>query len=244
MTARSILLAGVAALLPVVPGAAVPERPGDEAPARWSPPTGPLLLTRTVYRSLADGKQIIATRRYAIRFSPEGDGYRLDGEMVASEISAPPVLSKLADMERQRPDRGLFPARLDRQGMIRPGDPVPRDPALRERGMTEATAILNKAPLTPEGRRERMAVLGQAGNAPGNTVWPAFLFNPGPAERVETRKVPLPGGSEGQIEVRIRVGGLLPGGLPSMLERIVTTRLSGTERVSREVWTLAPLPPG
>ena len=83
-----------------------------------------------------------------------------------------------------------------------------------------------------------------AGRDPGPTWarrsdWPPFLFNPGLTERTASRTVDLPDGARGTAETRICVEGLLTGGIPRRVERRVTTRLEGTERTTREVWTFS-----
>jgi hypothetical protein len=225
MTARAVLLAGAAALLPVSMAAAVAEVTTDVQLNQFAPPTTPLVLTRTLYRTLGDGKVLIVTRRYAIRFTAVGDGFRLDGEQIGAEVE------------------GLFPASLDQSGMIRQGGIAASDPAMRKQVVTQANAVIAGADLAAPAKREGVALVGQLAATPNNTAWPVFLFNPGLSERIETRRVPLADGSEGQVEVRVRAEGIVPGGLPHRVERIVTTRLAGTEKVSREVWTIAPAAP-
>jgi hypothetical protein len=43
----------------------------------------------------------------------------------------------------------------------------------------------------------------------------------------------------GDREVRVHAEGLMPGGLARRFGRTVNTRLGGTERTTREVWTIA-----
>ena len=243
MRGRALLLAGVAALLPVASGGAWAEAPAQSAAARFTPPTTPLVLTRSVIRVLADGKQIVVTRRYVIRFVPEGDGYRLEGEQIDARVEAPPILASLAEIERKRIEKGLFPARLDAHGMIREGAQALPDPAVRQAAAAQGARIIGGAPIALEAKRERSALLNQVSSIPATSAWPAFLFNPGHEERVERRRVALPGGDEGEVEVRIRASELMPCGLPGRVERVVTTQLAGTSRVSREVWTIAAATP-
>lgn len=63
MSTRAILLAGIAAL---GPAAAVQAAPAAPAATAFKPPEGPVLVSRTVVRSLVDGKEVRATRRYLI----------------------------------------------------------------------------------------------------------------------------------------------------------------------------------
>jgi hypothetical protein len=222
MTGRALLLAGAAVLLPTLatlqPGSALAEA----ATVQFAPPSKTLTLTR----------------RYAIRFSPEADGYRLDGEFIGAEVDAPPPLAGLAEIERKRVDIGLFPARLDSRGLIRSMGSVV-DPETKQMTIDAAGQMLANGPMTGEAKRERVGLVAQLANSSVPSAWPRFLFNPGSGERVDTRKVPLPDGSQGEVVVRVYAEGLMPGGMAHKVERVITTRLEGTTRVSREVWTLS-----
>lgn len=240
MSARAALMVGVAALLPATIAGALAETPTVSPLARFSPPTSPLLLTRTLYRTLIDGKVLTVTRRYSIQFTAEGDGFRLDGQQISAEVDAPAALASLAEIERKRIDKGLFPARLDAGGIIREGGVTLIDPEVRAQMVVQSGSILASSPLSAPVKRESNGLVGQFAAAQNGTPWPAFLFNPGSQERIETKRVPLPGGAEGEVEVRIRADGIGPGGLPRRVERTVITRLSGTEKVSREVWAIDP----
>lgn len=241
MTVRILLLASAAALIPAAIGMAEAAATVQPADAAFMPPAAPMIMTRTLVRNLADGKQVIVTRRFAIRFTPEAGGYRLDGEQISAEVEAPPSLASLADIERKRVERGIFPARLDSQGMLRPSGAV-ADPTARHAAVFQGGAILSSAPMPAGAKRDRIAMLGQVASAGSATAWPPFLFNPGPHDRVERRKLTLASGAEGEVEVRISVQGLMACGLPLAVERTVTTRLAGTSRVSRELWTFAFAP--
>jgi hypothetical protein len=241
MRLRVLLLAGAAALMPAATSWNSADAAAQLAAAPFSPPTAPMTMTRTLVRTLADGKQVVVTRRFQIRFTPEGDGFRLDGEQTGAEVAAPPALAGLAEIERKRVDKGLFPARLDAQGMIRQAGSA-EDPATTRAAVTQGQQIIAAAPIAADAKRDRGAVLGRVANSATPSVWPVFLFNPGAQDRVERRKLTLAGGAEGEIEVRITVQGLMTSGLPMVIERTVTTRLSGTSRVTREVWTFAVSP--
>jgi hypothetical protein len=237
---RAALLAGAAALLPATVASAVAETPSDLPSARFAPPSSPLLLTRTLYRTLVDGKVIIVTRRYSIRFTAEGEGYRLDGEQIGAEVDAPAALASLAEIERKRIDKALFPARLDSAGMIREGGASMVDPEVRRQVVVKSGSVIASTKLAAPVKRETNALVGQFTSMPNSSAWPVFLFNPGSRERIDTKRVALPGGTEGEVEVRIRAEGIGSGGLPHRVERKVITRLAGTEKVSREVWTIDP----
>ncbi len=241
MRLRILLLAGAAALVPAAIGVAQADPATQPAVAPFAPPATQLIMTRTLVRTLIDGKQVVVTRRYAIRFTREGDGFRLDGEQIGAEVAAPPALAALAEIERTRIDKNLFPARLDAQGMIRAGGST-SDPNTGHAAVATGNQIISAAAIPLAAKRERSTVLGHVANSAGGSAWPVFLFNPGLQERVERRKLALTGGAVGEVEVRITVQGLMPSGLPIAVERTVTTRLSGTSRISRELWTFAASP--
>jgi hypothetical protein len=238
MTGRALLLAGAAVLIPALATLQSESALAEAVASQFAPPSKTLTLTRTVYRSLSDGKEIVVTRRYAIRFSPEADGYRLDGEFIDAAVDAPPALAGLAEIERKRVDTGLFPARLDSHGLIRSmGGAI--DLETKQKTIDAAGQMLARGPMTGEAKRERVGLVVQLANSSVPSTWPRFLFNPGSGERVDTRKVPLPDGSLGEVEIRVSAQGLMPGGMAHKVERVITTRLEGTTRVSREVWTLS-----
>src|SRR5436309_1976086 len=69
----------------------------------FSAPSGTLVLTRTLRRPLPGGAEIVSTRSYEIRIVADGDGFRVDGSLLSSEVTAPPSLAALAALERNRP---------------------------------------------------------------------------------------------------------------------------------------------
>lgn len=241
MRLRMLLLAGVAALVPAAVGMTQADASIQPVTAAFAPPSTPMIMTRMLVRTLADGKQVVITRRFVIRFTPDDGGYRLDGEQIDATVSAPPMLAGLAEIERNRVEKGLFPALLDSRGMLRVSGST-RDSATTLAALTKGHQIVAAAAIPIDAKRERSAVLNQVGSSASGSAWPVFLFNPGLQERVERRKLPLPDGGEGEVEVRITVQGLMACGLPQAIERTVTTRLSGTSRVTREVWAFTASP--
>lgn len=238
MTRRTLFLAGAAALLPALASVPAGSALAETVARQFVPPSSGLILTRTVYRTLADGKQIVVSRRYAIRFTPDAGGYRLDGEQIGVEVDVPQVLTGMAEIERKRVDKSLFPTWLDSRGIVR-GQSGAGDPETRKLVFGQARLALDGASAPGAAKVERTAMLNQLNNASALSSWPSDLYNPGSGERVNKRKVPLPDGSEGEVEVRVHAEGLMPGGMAQKVERVVTTRLEGTTRISREVWLLS-----
>lgn len=233
----ALLLAGVAALLPLAALSKVAPVAASLSPQRFAPPGVPLVLTRTVVRALPGGKEIVVARRYEIRIIADGAGYRVDGALLDCKVSAPPVLAALAQLERQRPENGLFPIRLDRAGRIVPEAPAAPGEALA-RGSQVAREQISLASLTPTDRRDASAFVRHLATHGAFTAWPADLFHPATGQRSEHKDFALPDGSVGSVAVAIDARATAQGGLLDRVERTVTTRLEGTSRVTREEWTL------
>jgi len=207
-------------------------------PVIFAGPDQPVLVSRSLVRLLSDGKTITATRTYRITFHREGAGWQVDGTLVDVQVDAPPVLAQLAAIERSRAEPGMFPIRLDRAGRIVP-QAVSSSGEARTRAAAMAELMMAGAIKSPAARSEASAMLTQISAAAGSgTAWPADLFNPTRSVTSEQRELALPDGSRGSVEIVLTAHGTQPGRLPERVERVVTTRLSGTERVSREIWTM------
>jgi hypothetical protein len=235
MKLSAALCAGFAAIALLPLGAASGGALASEAGARFVPPAGPMILARSLIRELSDGKRIVVTRRYQIQFTATSEGYRIDGELVGVDIDAPPVLASLAEIERHRVDKGLFPMSLDRSGLLRVQTDSPMDQPARSELRQRATNLLSpQMPQTESG-----ALVGKIASGNGHSPWPADLFNARPGERSVERPVTLSDGRAGVVYVVLKVDALLPCGLPGRFERVVTTELGGSLMVSREVFTLS-----
>lgn len=221
-----------------IAGAAIPLH-AQQALERFAPPEVPVILTRSLYLPFPDGKQVTVIRKYELRFSRDGGQFRIDGRLLDTTVEAPPRLSALADLERRRSEAGLFPVLLDSQGTILESHPVANDGEAGNQAAAQARELVAQTATSPALRREIAGSLRSLTEANSRSVWPIFLFNPGTAERSSRQKLVLPDGAKGVVETRIFVAGLLAGGLPRRLERSVTTRLEGTQRTTREVWTFS-----
>jgi hypothetical protein len=206
----------------------------------FSAPDGSLVLTRELRRELSRGKQLVTRRNYRIAFVRDGDGWRVDGELIDCQVDAPPELDALAQIEKARPDVGLFPLYLDSSGRIVEQRGSRADAA----STTEARAVVSKAvagiAMAPQDRAiastmvQRIAA--QSHSSGGR--WPEDLFRPASGHRSEVRNMALPDGSEGRITVTTDAAGSGDGMLDHF-ERNVVTELGGTRRESMEVFRLA-----
>lgn len=236
---RSLLAAELSLLLCTVAGANSDPVWAKAATPAFAPPESPVILTRTVLRPLAGGQQVAVTRRYEIQFTRAHNGFQLDGRLLDVQVEAPPQLAKLAELEHLRRDAGLFPVFLDSQGMIlQPGNATGHS-STASLAVKGAEALLAGTSLPNAVRRELASPLVTVSDAGNSSAWPPFLFNPGPGERSMSRDIALSDGSSGSVEITIRAERLAQDRLPQRVERTITTRLSQTERVSREIWTIS-----
>lgn len=239
MTPRALLLAGVAALLPLAGGvrASAADRPGE----RFAPTNEPLVLTRTIWRSLFDGNQIKVVRSYAVRIEPSSDGFTVDGTLLGTSVDAPAPLAMLAEYERQRPDVGVFPLRLDPNGQILESPPTPVPPPMATELSDRGAAMIAGSAASTEAKQRTRALLTKVIAASrGGLNWPSDLFNPASSAREQRRDVALPDGMKGEVVVSVTYDRPDPAAPPRTVERTVKTILQGTTSVSREQWTIGP----
>lgn len=238
MKRAAILLAGAAAVLPVAMLNA--QAIGPASATQFAPPDTELVLTRTVHRSLTGGKELLARRRYAVRIVAEGAGYRVDGRLIDCAVEAPPALQAIAELERQRPDNGLFPLRLDARGRIVEAPAVVSADASRRGAALVALRVSNSALNPAEKAQAAMFIAAIAARGTDGPEWPRDLFRPAPGHHSEVRRLALPDGSEGTVTVSTAVRTSPANGLLEAIERVVVTDMGGDRRESREEWLLTP----
>lgn len=206
--------------------------------ASFIPPEQPLVLTRELHKPLFDGKAIVSRRRYEIRFSREGAGYRVDGRLI--DVEAPAMLAPLAALERSRLDEGLFPLYLDVHGVI-VSQAGAHDPKSSTTAASTAKGVIASAPLTEADKLAASQMISQLQvqtQATGGN-WPAELFCPATGRREESRAIALPDGVQGQVTVIVVASADSHNGLLGRLQRTVMTEIGGTTRSNDEIWTLA-----
>ena len=240
MKVSARLLASVA-LLSVLGTQSVFTAGAQASQTRFSPPNLPMVLSRTVIRELSGGAQIVVKRRFLVQFQRDGDGFLLTGTPIDVSVDVPPILARLGDLERQRSEQGPFPISLNGQGLIHiAGAPNNADVLARKRGQQTASEMIRAASMPEMRKREGEQLLAQLATDPRTSPWPSDLFAASNGERHQHRTVALSDGSQGEVDVLLKVAFLLPCGIPASFERVVITQLSGTRRVSRELWTLEP----
>lgn len=243
------LAASIAAMLPfAASGAPATAAPAPQSPA-FTPPTSQLILVRELRRPLADGKEIVARRRYAVTFVPVADGYRVDGTLIDVTVEAPPALAALGQLERQRADT-VFPMHLDRNGLIVDASPVSTGPAgpneAMARAASTATARIRAARLPSPERQAGTAFVQALATHPGAlTAWPQDLFQPHAPHREEASRVALPDGSSGTVTVTLDARPSAIAAPFDSVKRTVVTEFAGTRRSMVETWQMElPRTPG
>ena len=202
------------------------------------------MISRTVVRSLIDGKEVRATRRYLVWFEREGDGWRIDGELRDVTVEVPPVLEPFAELERNRVEPGFFPIQLDSAGRMKTRLGPPIGDSSRAQAVALGEMMIAGALTSTSARNQATTMLTQvvmAGN--GGTAWPIDIFNPVRPDTLETRDIALPDGSRGSIKIAIQAQVIANGSVPTRVERTVETELSGSTRRSHEIWTIEPVKP-
>ena len=201
---------------------------------------GPLLLSRTLRRALPDGQEFTVTRRYRIVFTPDGDGYRVDGALAGVDVRAPQTLSAFADLERTRPDTGMFPLHLDAAGMLLPSAGVASGEEVRK----AAELVLERMGhdrLPALDMLEAQSFVQRIRQRPPSSQWPVDIFRPRSDKLDQSSEVPLPGGAVGRITIAIAARSDARTGLMRELNRTIMTDLAGDRRYSYEIWTLEPI---
>lgn len=206
-------------------------------------PAGPMRLERVLVRELGGGAAITVRRGWEVRFDRQARGIIISGTQFSASVDAPPSLADLARIEERRETQSMFPIMLSEAGLVLAAGngasaPVDMAPALRA-----AEKMIARRPQSEERRenlRRYIAEIHRAGSGQFESL-PADLFYPAgtPLRRVEA--VALPGGLTGEFELVWNARAAPGEGWLATGERLITTRIEGLERRSRESWTLVPV---
>jgi len=243
MSVRAALLTVLAFAGTPVPTFAQSDRQADQSreTLAFVPPDVPLVLTRELRRPMSDGTEVVSQRSYEVRIERVDAGYVVNGTLLEVKVDAPEDLRQLAELERARPDTGLFPMRLDVDGMLTQTDPEPSaEPAKAlSQGVQLVSEQLRRLHLPAADAAQAQAFVHQFLSRPAMTSWPIDLFRPSPGKHRDTRDLALPNGAQGQVVVETEAEALPASGLLARLDRIVTTRVDNDIRRTIETWRLS-----
>ena len=203
-------------------------------------PEGAFVLERVLVRELADGAQIVVTRRWRIGFVQAGAGMAVSGEQIFADVAAPVHLAALARIEQARSTAEMFPIRLDGQGRLASsGEPQDSRAQLLHaietgRLMFESGAAGSQRAQDAAGFMAQLAGMG----AEAVSTMPRDLFFPAPVRSETTHTIALPNGANGEITVVTEAQVSAPSGLLHASERSIVTRIGASSRLTRERWLL------
>ncbi len=209
------------------------------------PPPGQWKLRRSIARELADGAFITIVREWRVAFQPDplsAGGLQLQGEEIAVEVDAPPALAPFAELERGRTVSGLFPIRLSPSGLILTTgalsacDQVAKAVALAESAFAQRGA----SQVRREQLRQYMVQI-QSQAQPLLETLPPDLLHPAGGTIETVQPVNLPGGETGEFRLEYWARSQADCGWLDEAQRLITTTIGGSTRVSRETWALLPI---
>lgn len=226
---------------PLVAFAALIAAPGTlSAEEALALPSGDMVLTRVLERSLADGKSIIVERQWIVRFDRTETGIAILGRQLSARVDAPPSLRQFAELEERRSTSAMFPILLDARGRIVSAG-RPTDESLQREAFATATETL--VSTLEDTARLADARAGLANLQKSSESWltqiPQDLFYPAAQGSHMARDLALDGGLKGSFKLDYDAEASVNGAWLSKAERHVTTEIDGQRKVSRESWTLS-----
>ncbi|MDP5103275.1 MAG: hypothetical protein NWP98_05060, partial [Erythrobacter sp.] len=206
-------------------------------------PEAALRLERVLERGIGDAAAITVRRSWMVRYQRLGRGIVINGEQIGAEVTAPPHLATLAQIEQQRDTSAMFPLMLAEDGTILSSDLTPPSDVAVTDALQAAEAMIAGQSL-PADERERyrlyLAQVHQAGATALDTL-PADLLFPTGKPVDMSRSVALPGGLNGQFTLHYSAEPQADAPWLKHAEREVITTVAGLTRRALEVWTLSPV---
>lgn len=231
---------GVAAAIPL---AGLPVSARSQALDRqFAPPAEHMRFSRSLIRELTGNAQIVVTRVWRVRFEPLGQGYSLQGEQIDVTVKVPPGLESLAELERRKVEAGMFPMMLSGDGLIMSDKAADPKPAI-EQAIEQAAQTIAARNLPADDQRavdEFLRTLQNSAQMATNRL-PRDLFSPRDLSRQDVRTVGLPGDIAGEIVIAFSAKTTEPLGLLNTAERVVTTRIGDSTKMSTERWALSAM---
>jgi len=232
-------LLGYSALL----GAALPAYGlfgASRAHASTLPLAGDWILSRLIERQLSDGNFISVARSWGVQFRAKIGGYEAVGNQLSVDVKAPEKLAELVRLEEHRVSN-LLPIEMTSRGMIHSaGTASSGDDLAQAVGL--AKEILAEAGASETKQSQAKQFLNQLQSAahPLLDNLPPDLFFPSDEKVEKTDTVQLPDGTYGRFHLEYWGKTQDGSSLLHTAQRIITTTIGQSSRISREVWTLKP----
>ena len=202
-------------------------------------PLGTLVLTRTIVRELADGKQIVVERAWQVGFAHDAPGILVTGRQISAAVDAPEALAELAAIEQRRDTDAMFPIRLSGDGLIEHVGLFEKQADI-DAAVQVALEMVARLPIGNDQQAQMRRTLSQLAAVGSSMIdsLPPDLFFPRSAAVHDRRQIELPNGSLGEFEVSYRSTAAGVGPWLANAERLVITRHAGQTRHSSESWSL------
>lgn len=205
-------------------------------------PETPLHLERQLERGVGENGVIRVRRRWEVFFERQGRGIALSGRQIAAEVSAPPHLAQLAQIEQQRDTSAMFPLLLGEDGTILiTGDAAASEDAINTT-LRMAEAMIARQPMPGDERERLRYYLAQVHGAGTNLleVLPPDLFFPRGAPTRMSDTVTLPDGLVGRFALTYAARAQADAPWLARAERRIESEVGGMVRAASEVWSLNP----
>ena len=205
--------------------------------AQAGAPLGPFTLTDDSMRLVRDGQAVRSLSVWRIVIRPVGRGWRVEGQRLRNDVSAPPAAASLAAVARMDPESGRLPLRLDAQGRIA-DPPPPIDPHTLALIHAAIQRHFAQAHMTEAQRAAAQPLMDRALAQRTEEPWPPMLFRPRPGTRHDRQTVNT-GAGMGTID-RTEVARVDRDGWLRGLEITLVTEVGGVRRSAHELWTMVP----
>ncbi len=204
-------------------------------------PSGNWLLSRLIERQLSDGNFISIARSWGVQFRASATGIEAIGNQLSVEVKAPDQLAELARLEEQRVS-SLLPIAMNSRGMIYSAGDAETDEDLAK-AVVLAKQIMAQAGASDAKQDQARQFMSQLQGAaqPVLESLPPDLFFPSGKKVEKTEAVPLPDGTYGQFRLEYLGTPQADTSLLDTAQRIITTTIGQSSRISRETWSLKPL---
>jgi len=213
---------------------------GLQAKPDHMPTLGTWLLSRLIERQLSDGNFISVSRTWEVQFHARPSGYEVVGKQIDVGVKAPESLAELAQLEKRRTSV-LLPIEITARGLISSTGSADADEDLAN-AVAVAKEIMVQAGASQTEQNQARQFMNQLQGAahPLLDNLPPDLFFPSDEKVEKTDTVQLPDGTYGRFHLEYWGKTQDGSSLLHTAQRIITTTIGQSSRISRETWMLKP----